>query len=250
MTEHLSHVEVKGTDAVALLEGEVSIARGLADHIERRTLALGNGADMVEVFFLDEQAHALLALVGDDLLAGERRVADGQFGHIDEAATLLHQLAEAVDMTCRAVVVDADDGVDIFLAERAHQVVGALLHLGISALHSVQLYAAAVATRIDTRHRAAAQTDAVVVTTHHDNLITLLRGALQAVTLCAVAYATCQHDDLVVTVLLPILLMLEGEDRARDERLAELVTEVAGTIRSLDKNLLRCLVEPLTWLHG
>ena len=39
--------------------------------------------------------------------------------------------------------------------------------------------------------------------------------------------------------------MLEGEYRTADEGLAELVAEVAGTVRCLDKNLLGCLIQPL-----
>ena len=249
MTEHLGHVEVEGTDAVALLEGEVGIARGLAHDIQRSTLALGNLADVIDVFLLNQQAHALLTFVGDDFLAGERRVADGQLGHIDEAAALLHEFAQAVHMTCRAVVMDADDGVDIFFAERTHEVVSTLLHLRVGTLHSIQLDAAAVAACIYTADGAAAETDAVVVAAHDDNLVALLGRALQTVALCAVAHAAGQHDDLVIAILLTVLLMLEGEHRARDQRLAELITEVAGTVRSLDQNLLRRLVEPLTWLH-
>ena len=39
--------------------------------------------------------------------------------------------------------------------------------------------------------------------------------------------------------------MLEGQYRTANQGLAKLVTEVGSTIRSLDQNLLRCLIEPL-----
>ena len=68
MTEHLGHIEVERLDAVALLEREVGIAGGLTDHIQRGTLALGNLAYMLDMLFVDEQAHALLTLVGNDFL--------------------------------------------------------------------------------------------------------------------------------------------------------------------------------------
>ncbi len=42
--------------------------------------------------------------------------------------------------------------------------------------------------------------------------------------------------------------MLEGEHRTGDKRLSELVAEVGSTIRCLDKNLLRSLIEPFA--HG
>ena len=68
MTEHLGHIEVERFDAVALLEREVGIAGGLTDHIQRGTLTLGNLAYMLDMLFVDEQAHALLTLVGNDFL--------------------------------------------------------------------------------------------------------------------------------------------------------------------------------------
>ena len=38
--------------------------------------------------------------------------------------------------------------------------------------------------------------------------------------------------------------MLEGEQRTGDKRLTELVTEVTCTVRCLDENLLRSLIQP------
>ena len=43
--------------------------------------------------------------------------------------------------------------------------------------------------------------------------------------------------------------MLEGEHRTGDKRLSELVAEVACSVRSLDKNLLRSLIKPLADGH-
>ena len=68
VSEHLCHVEVEGLHAVALHEAEVCVARGLADDIQRGTLALGYAAHMVDVLLVDEQSHALLTLVGNDFL--------------------------------------------------------------------------------------------------------------------------------------------------------------------------------------
>ena len=45
-------------------------------------------------------------------------------------------------MSGRTVVVDADNGVDIFFAERTHEVVGTLLHFRVGTLHGVELDAA------------------------------------------------------------------------------------------------------------
>ena len=226
VAEHLSYVKIEWAHAVGLLEGEVGIARGLAHHVERSSLALGNAADVFDMLLVDEQAHAFLAFVGDDFLGRECRVADGQLGHVNKAAAFLHQLGEAVHVACRSVVVNADYGVDVFLAQGTYQIVGALLHLRIGSLHGVQLDAAAVATGVHAGDTASTEPDTIVVATHDDNLVALLRLLLQAVAPCAVAHSASQHDYLVVAVLLAVLFVLEGKHRTRDERLSELVAEV------------------------
>ena len=44
--------------------------------------------------------------------------------------------------------------------------------------------------------------------------------------------------------------MLEGKHRTADERLAELVAEVAGAVRGLDENLFGSLIEPGAGVEG
>ena len=125
------------------------VAGSLADNIQRSTLALGNLAHVFDVFLVDEQSHALLALVGYYLLCRQRLVADRQFGHVDASTTFLNQLRQTVQMTCRSVVVDADNRVGVLFAESAHEVVGSLLHLRVGTLHGVQLDAVAVAACVN-----------------------------------------------------------------------------------------------------
>ena len=149
VAEHLSHVKIEGLYAITLLEREMGIASGLAHHVHRRTLTLGNTTHMLNVLLVDEQTHPFLTLVGDDLLRRQGLVADGQLGHVDLAATLLDQLGETVQVACRTVVVDGDDGVDILLTERTHEVVGTLLHLRVGTLDGVQFNAVRVATSVN-----------------------------------------------------------------------------------------------------
>ena len=113
----------------------MGVAGGLADYIERGTLALGDTLHMLEMLLVDEQTHALLALVGDDFLGAEGLVADRQTGHVYLATTAFNQLGEAVEVAGRTVVVDTYHGVVVFLDQSAHQVIGALLHLWIGALY-------------------------------------------------------------------------------------------------------------------
>ena len=137
--EHLVYSQVEGTYAILLLEGKAGIAGSLTHHIHRGTLTLGNLLHMLECLFADEESHALLRLVGNDFFGREGGVTDGQLVHLDESATLLHQLRQAVDMTCRTVVVDGYDRIGVLLAESADDVVGTFLHLGIGTLHGVEL---------------------------------------------------------------------------------------------------------------
>ena len=100
MAEHLGDIQVEGLHTVALLEGEVGIARGLADDIHRSALALGNLLHVLDMLLVNEQTHALLTLVGYNLLRRECLVADRQLGHVYLTATLLNKFGEAVQMTC------------------------------------------------------------------------------------------------------------------------------------------------------
>ena len=136
-TEHLLYGQIEGTYAVGLLEGEAVVACCLAHGVHGGTFALGNTAHMLYGFLVNEQTHALLALVGNDFLGRECLVADGQLVHVDNAATLLDKFAQTVHVSCRTMVVDADDGVVVLLAQGSYHVVGALLHFGVGAPHSI-----------------------------------------------------------------------------------------------------------------
>ena len=249
VAEHLCHIKVERTHAVGLFKGKMRIAGGFAHYVHWCTFALGNAAHMVEVFLFDEEAHAFLTLVGNDFFGREGGVADGELCHIDDPAALLDQLGKTVDVSRTAVVVDGNHGIDFFFAEGTHQVVGTFLHFGVGTLHGIQFNARSVATGVYTRHRTAAQSDAVVVATHHNDFVAFFRCAFQAVALCAVAYAAGQHNHFVVGVLLTIFFMFEGEHGACDEGLTELVAEVGSTVGGFGEDLSRCLVEPFTCRH-
>ena len=243
MAEHLRHIEVERFYAVALFEGEMRVARRFADHVERCPFAFSNLAHVVDVLLVDEQAHSFLTFVGDDFLRRERLIADGQFRHIDFAAAVLNQFRQAIQMACRTVVVNRNDGILVFLDQRTHEVVGAFLHFGIGTLNRVQFDAVGIASRIDRRHRAAAESDAIVVATHDHHFIALLRLFFQAVALLSVAHAACQHNDFVVGIG-DVFLMLKRQHRPANQRLTELVSEVRCAIRRFDENLFGRLIEP------
>ena len=92
MTKHLGNIQIERLYTVALLEREVGIARGLTNHIQRCTLALCNLTNMFNVLLVDEQSHALLTLVGNNLLGTQRLIADRQLGHINLTTALFNEL--------------------------------------------------------------------------------------------------------------------------------------------------------------
>ena len=245
MTKHLSHIEVERSLPIPLLEGEMGISCRLADHIKRSSFPFCNLANMLDVFLVNEETHAFLTFVGDDFLSRKGRVADRKFRHINESAALFYKFGEAVHVSCASMIVDADNGIHFLLAKSTHQIVGSFLHFGIGTLYCIQLDATRIAACLHAGNAAATKSDAIVITAHDHNLIAFLRLFLQAIALRAITYATSQHDDFVVGILFLTFLMLESEDRSADKGLSELVSEVGSTIRSLDENLLRRLVEPL-----
>ena len=149
---------------------------------------------------------------------------------MDESAAVFYQLRQTVYVTGTAVIVDRDDRILFLLAQGTDDVVCTLLHLWVGTLYGIQLDARRIASCLNRRNRAAAKTDAVVLTTHYDNLVARLWCALDAVALDAVADTSCKHYHLVVGIFLVILLMLEGQHRTADQRLAELVAEVRSTV--------------------
>ena len=99
MAEHLGHVEIEGAYAIGLNEREVGIARCFTYDIHRSTFALCDTTHVFEVFFLNQEAHTFLALVGDDFLGGKRGVTDGKLRHVNLATAFFNKFREAVDVT-------------------------------------------------------------------------------------------------------------------------------------------------------
>ena len=228
--EHLCYVEVEGFYAVALTEREVCVAGSLAYNIQRGTFTFGNLTYIVYMLLVDEQSHALLTLVGDNLLCRECLVADGQLGHIYLAATLLDELRQTVYVTCRTVVVDAYHRVLVALDECSYEVISTFLHFRVGTLNGVKLDAVRVASCINGRDTTSTETDAVVITTYYNHFVAFLWFAFQAVALLAVAHTACKHYHLVVCVRRVLLFMFKGKYRTADKRLTELVSEVGGSV--------------------
>ena len=76
IAEHIFQAEVDRAGAVALGKDKPHVARSLAHHIHRCALPFGDAPHAGGILLLNQQAHALLALVANHLACGEGRIAD------------------------------------------------------------------------------------------------------------------------------------------------------------------------------
>ena len=77
IAEHIFQAEVDGAGAVALSKDEPHVARSLAHHIHRCALPFGDASHAGGILILNQQPHALLALVANYLACREGRIANG-----------------------------------------------------------------------------------------------------------------------------------------------------------------------------
>jgi len=123
-------------------------------------------------------------------------------------------------------------------------IVNPLLHLGIGTLYCIELYGAVIGSGINRRDSPSAHSDPVIVAAEEHDQVTLFRCILGAVGFFPEADSARKHYHLVKAVALHVSEVFEGQHRAADKRLTELVPEVARAIGSLDQYLFRCLVKP------
>ena len=62
-----------------------------------------------------------------------------------------------------------------------------------------------------------------------------------------VSHTAGKHDDFVVTVNLIFLFVFKGEYGTANQRLAELVSEIAGAVGCLNQDLFGSLVQPFAY---
>ena len=181
LAEHVFQGQVDGVFPFLVLEDKLHVAGGFAYHVERSPFTLGDAAQQVDILFVGDQAHAFLALIADDFLGRQGRVAHGQGVHIDAATSGFDQFRQAVQMTAGPMVMDRDDGILIGFGHGADHIRYTLLHFRIGALYGVQLDGVGILSGLDRGDSAAAHADAVVVATHDDDLLAGLGLALQGI---------------------------------------------------------------------
>ena len=180
-----------------VVDDEAQIAGDPPEHLAADLLALADGLEALDVLRLDEEAVALLVLGDIDLQHRHGRVADADVADLHPAAGLLHQLLEDVGRPPGPLVVD-----DLDEAAVAHFVAGAddavhlLFHLGVAALHGVEVEARLVLALQHARGGAAAEADAVGRAAHLDDEHALLRLGFLGEAAVDLADAAGEHDRL------------------------------------------------------
>ena len=111
--EHIFQLDVDRFHPVSLFEDKLHVVGCFPHDIHRSPFPLSHPANTVHILFLHQQAHTLLALVPDNFLSRQRRVANRELAHIDMSAGRLHQLREAVQVSARSMVVNRHDRIFI-----------------------------------------------------------------------------------------------------------------------------------------
>ena len=142
------------------------------------------------------------------------------------------------------MVMDAYDRVGSRFRVGPDGIENPLLHLRIGTLNCVQFNGIFKDPGINRRNCSASHSDPVIISSQQNYNITFDRDGLFRIFLFTVADSPRQHDNLVETKDLSMLLVFESEQASTDQGLSEFITKIAGPVGSLDQNFLRGLVEP------
>ncbi len=227
---------------VAVDHLQLLFVRGEADHRERCALALAHGLEAREIARGDGQRIALLRFVAPDFSRAQARLFQVHLAQVEACALVgaVHEFGEGVGDAARAHVVDRQDrvvltqrpaGVDDFLR--------AALHLGVAALHGIEVQVGGVGAG---RHRAggaAAHADAHARAAQLHQQRAGRQVVLVGVAGVDAADATGDHDGLVVTAHRAAHVLLVDAEIAAQVGPAEFVVEGRATDRAFDHDLQR-----------
>ena len=138
-SEEVGEAQIYRVDAVFADETQTLVVGRLANHIIRCAFTFGCLADNLGILFVYKETHTFLRLVSDYFLVGKGRVADREVVDVHCAAALVDELAEAVEVTAGAVVVDGTHRVAVVLHHGTDDVGDTFLHLRVGTLHGVEL---------------------------------------------------------------------------------------------------------------
>ena len=152
----------------------------------------------------------------------------------------MHQFGQRVGQPARANVVNRQDRV--VLTHRPAAVDHLLrtpLHLGVAALHRVEVQIFDVAARAHARGRAAAEADEHARPTELDQRRTGDQRQLAHLRLRDITHAAGDHDRLVIAALLARRRLLEGAEVAEQIGTTEFVVEARRADRTVEHDLQR-----------
>ncbi|KAI0558444.1 phosphoribosylformylglycinamidine synthase [Gracilaria domingensis] len=160
---------------------------------------------------------------------------------MDLGAGRIDELLDDVAVAAGALVVDGHNGVVLaHLDARAQHAVHLLRHLGVAALHGVEVEVGAVVALHHAGGGAAAHADAVRGAAHLDDEQPHAGAPLAGVAMVHVPHAAGEHDGLdVLSALAAHHPDAVAARKAVDDGLAKLVAVVAGAVAGLDENVER-----------
>jgi hypothetical protein len=187
----------------------------------------------------EEQRVVLLVLRSPDLEHRQGLVAHRDVAHLDPRPRRFDDLLEHVAVTACSLVVYAHDRVVVAeLHACAQHTVHLLLHLGVTALHGVEVELGHVLTLHHARRGSASHADPVGGTADLHDPHSHLGRVLIGVASVDLADPPTEHDRLDPLASLSARnAQAEGTRVPLDYRLAELVAVVRGPVRRLDLDL-------------
>ena len=209
-----------------------------ADHGEGTALALADVLKQSARGRRDREHVALLRLVAPDLARRKARVFHRDRAQLDARtpARGVDELRKGVGQAARPHVVDREDRIRLAeLPAAVDHLLRAAFHLGVVALHGIEVEVGDVRTGAHGRGGAAAHADEQTRSAELDEQRTRLERALGRVLRAQRTQPAGQHDGLVVAAR----AHLEGAEVAAQVGAAELVVERRGPDRRLEHDVER-----------
>src|SRR5690606_4417812 len=152
-------------------------------------------------------------------------------------------------MSAGTVIVYRDNGVVIAFSHGTNDIGNPFLHFRIGSLNGIKFDGIAELPSIHRRYCSSTHTDPIIITAHDNYLIPLSRFVFQTVLGTGKTYTSRLHDYFVKAVLLISFLMFESQHTSTDQRLAEFVAKIAGSIGGFNQDVHRRLVKPFSFFH-
>ena len=225
-----------------IVHHQTVVAHRMSEHGERAAFALAHRLEFRESLCRDRQHVTLLRLVAPDLHRRHAALFGRHTAQFETRAlaAAVHQFRQRVGDAARADVVDGEDGIVVAqLPATVDDFLRAALHLGIAALHGIEIQILGIRAGIHAGGRTATQTDQHAGAAELDQHCAFRQVVFVGVGSRDAANAARQHDGLVVAAHFAVDAFLEGAEIARQIGAAEFVVERRAAERAIDHDLQR-----------